>query len=111
MAHAPTTPQTAPESTTDSQPLRPWNVVLLDDQDHTYEYVIDLLGRLFGHDRQRAYVLAKQVDTEGRAVVATTHRELGELRVQQIRGFGADPLIASSRGPMRAILEPAESGE
>lgn len=111
MAHAPTKPDTRPTPTTDSQPLRPWNVVLLDDQDHTYDYVIDLLGRLFGHDLTRAFELARKVDTEGRAVVATTHRELGELRVQQIRGFGADPLMARSRGPMKAILEPAESGE
>lgn len=85
--------------------------MLLDDQDHSYDYVIDLLGRLFGHNRERAFELARKVDTEGRAVVATTHRELGELRVQQIRGFGADPLISSSRGPMQALLEPAESGE
>lgn len=111
MAHAPTQPETRPSPSTDSQPLRPWNVVLLDDQDHSYDYVIDLLGRLFGHNRERAFELARKVDTEGRAVVATTHRELGELRVQQIRGFGADPLISSSRGPMRALLEPAESGE
>lgn len=85
--------------------------MLLDDQDHTYDYVIDLLGRLFGHDRTQAFELARKVDTDGRAVVATTHRELGELRVQQIRGFGADPLLSRSRGPMQAVLEPAESGE
>lgn len=111
MAHAPTKPDARPSPTTGSQPLRPWNVVLLDDQDHTYDYVIDLLGRCFGHDRTRAFELAREVDTEGRAVVATTHRELAELRVQQVMGFGADPLLSSSRGPMAAILEPAESGD
>ena len=31
-----------------SQPLPPWNVVLLDDNDHTYEYVVEMLLKLFG---------------------------------------------------------------
>ncbi|MGD1916602.1 MAG: ATP-dependent Clp protease adaptor ClpS [Phycisphaerales bacterium] len=94
---------------TDRQPLQPWNVVLLDDQDHTYDYVIGMLGSIFGYPSERGFKLARTVDTEGRAIVATVHRELGELRVAQVRGFGADPMLASSRGPMRALLEPAET--
>jgi len=100
--------QTVTQTTPESKPLTPWNVVLLDDQDHTYDYVVDMLGRIFGHSRRRAFDLARTVDTQGRAVVATVHRELGELRVAQITGFGADPLLASSTCSMRAILEPAE---
>lgn len=103
--------QTQPSTDTKPKPLQPWNVVLLDDQEHTYDYVIDMLGRIFGHPRRKAYNLARQVDTQGRAVVATVHRELGELRVAQIIGFGADPLMAKSTGSMKAILEPAESSE
>ncbi|MEO1008612.1 MAG: ATP-dependent Clp protease adaptor ClpS [Planctomycetota bacterium] len=97
-------------SETDRQPLTPWNVVLLDDQDHTYDYVIDMLGRIFGYDIPTGFRLATQVDTRGRAVVATLHRELAELRVQQIRGFGADPHLARSNGPMYAVIEPGEGG-
>lgn len=82
-------------------------MVLLDDQDHTYEYVVDMLGRVFGHDRRRGFQLAREVDTRGRAVVATTHREHAELKVAQVRAFGADPLLARSAGPMHAVLEPA----
>lgn len=103
--------QTRPDTSCDPQPLSPWNVVLLDDQDHTYDYVIDMLGRIFGHSRRVAFDMARKVDTDGRAVVATVHRELGELRVAQVMGFGADPLLAKSVGSMRAILEPAECGD
>lgn len=110
----PTRPSTQhkprPEPAGDPKPLTPWNVVVLDDQEHTYEYVIDMLGRVFGHGRQKAYELARTIDTQGRAVVATVHRELGELKVAQIVGFGPDPLLATSTGPMRAFLEPAETG-
>jgi ATP-dependent Clp protease adaptor protein ClpS len=102
-----TRPATNPDTGDDSRLLQPWNVVLLDDQDHSYAYVIDLLGRVFGHSRRSAFELARTVDTQGRAVVATVHRELGELRVQQIAGFGADPLLWQSRGSMHALLEPA----
>ena len=108
--HTPTRaePRTIPKD--EPQPLRPWHVVLLDDQDHTYEYVIDMLGRIFGYPQERGFRLAQEVDTKGRAVVATVHKELGELRVQQVRGFGADPFLARSKGPMRVFLEPAEEG-
>lgn len=106
--HSHTKPHTIPQDQTG--PLRPWNVVLLDDQDHTYEYVIDMLGRIFGYPQERGFQLAREVDSKGRAIIATVHRELGELRVQQVIGFGADPLLTRSNGPMRAVLEPAEDG-
>lgn len=103
-----TLPQTAvrPEV---RQP-RYWNVVLLDDQEHTYEYVMDMVQRLFGHPMERAYLVAKKVDADGRAVCMTTHRELAELKVEQIHSFGADVLIAGCKGAMTAIIEPAEFG-
>ena len=27
-----------------------WHVVLVDDDDHSYDYVIEMLGKLFHHD-------------------------------------------------------------
>lgn len=89
---------------------RPWNVVLLNDDEHTYEYVIAMVQRLFGHTVERAYQIAKTVDTEGRAVCLTTHRELAELKVEQVHSFGRDVLISGCAGSMSAVLEPAEFG-
>ncbi len=85
-----------------------WHVILLDDDDHTYEYVIEMLGRLFGYDRQRAYAMAREVDTTGRVIVATTVFEQAEFKQQQIHAYGPDPRIPRCRGSMTAILEPAE---
>ena len=85
-----------------------WNVVLLDDDEHSYEYVIMIAQELFAHPLERAYQIAKAVDTEGRAVLKTTHRELAELKREQVIGFGRDLLVSSSTGPMRVVLEPAE---
>jgi ATP-dependent Clp protease adaptor protein ClpS len=87
--------------------LPPFNVVLLDDDLHTYEYVIEMVGLVFGYDQVKGYLLAREVDGTGRAIVFTGHRELAELKRDQIMGYGADPRIGRSNGPMRAVVEPA----
>ncbi len=87
---------------------RPWNVVLLDDDAHSYEYVMDMMQSLFGHPIEKAFLLAKKVDEEGRAVCLTTHKELAELKIEQVHSFGMDALVAGCKGAMSALLEPAE---
>ena len=46
----------------------PYHVILLNDDDHSYEYVITMLKDLFGHPVEKGFKLAKQVDESGRAV-------------------------------------------
>jgi ATP-dependent Clp protease adaptor protein ClpS len=101
---AKTKPSTRPQPRT--MPL--FNVVLLDDNDHSYDYVIEMLGRVFTHPVQRAFQMAKEVDKAGRVIVMTTHKELAELKRDQILGYGADPRLSRSRGSMSAVIEPAE---
>ncbi len=102
-------PQAAPSEPQTQKP-RLWNVVLLDDDDHSYEYVIRMVQELFHASKERAFKIAESVDVDGRAVCMTTHLELAELKHDQIRCFGPDKLIAGSAGAMSAILEPAEFG-
>ena len=105
VATAPAKPQARPNQQT--QTLPPWNVVLLDDDDHTYEYVIEMLGRVFGHSTMRAFRMAREVDSTGRVIVYTSHRELAELKRDQIIRYGCDPRLSRSRGGMGAVIEPA----
>jgi len=86
----------------------PYHVVLLDDQDHTYEYVIEMLGTLFGHGRQKAYEMARAVDTTGRATVYTGSLEQAEFKRDQIHAYGADWRIPRCAGSMSAVVEAAE---
>jgi len=86
----------------------PYHVVLLNDDDHSYEYVIEMLKELFGHPVEKGYQLAKVVDTKGRAIVCTTSLERAELKQEQIHAYGPDPRIARCAGSMTAELEPAE---
>lgn len=93
------------EEKTKRQP--PYNVILLNDDDHSYEYVIIMLQQLFGHPPEKGYQLAKEVDTSGRVIVLTTTMEHAELKRDQIHAFGPDPLIARCKGSMSATIEPA----
>src|SRR5919112_1760821 len=87
--------------------LPPYNVVLLDDDDHSYEYVILMLKKVFGHPIEKGYKMAQEVDATGRVIVATTNLEQAELKRDQIHAFGPDPLIPHCKGPMSATVEPA----
>jgi len=90
------------------RPLPPYNVVLLDDDDHSYQYVIQMLGELFAHPVERAYAMAKEVDTTGRVIVMCTHKEKAELKRDQILAYGKDITMARSKGSMSAVIEPVE---
>lgn len=85
-----------------------WHVVLLNDDDHTYEYVIEMLMKLFGHQAENAFRMACEVDRAGRVVVDTTSRERAELKQEQIHAYGRDWRLARSAGSMSAEIEPAE---
>lgn len=104
------TPKRQPKDEPRTDQPGPWNVVLLDDDDHSYEYVIAMMQELFACPMEKAFQVAKAVDTDGRAVCLTTHKEHAELKRDQILAFGKDPLIASCKGSMSAVIEPAEFG-
>jgi ATP-dependent Clp protease adaptor protein ClpS len=83
-----------------------YNVILWDDQDHTYEYVILMLQQLFGHPPEKGFQLADEVNNRGRAIVLTTTREHAELKRDQIHAFGKDPDTKNCAGSMSATIEP-----
>jgi ATP-dependent Clp protease adaptor protein ClpS len=88
--------------------LPPYHVILLNDDDHSYGYVIRMLGELFGHQPERAFQMAKTVDSTGRVIVATTSKERAELKRDQIHAYGPDRDIPRCQGSMSATIEPAE---
>lgn len=84
-----------------------FHLVLLDDNDHTYEYVIELLGAIFGYSREKAFAIACVVDSQGRAIVETADQDTVIRHQQQIHAYGPDPRIPHCRGSMYAVIEPA----
>ena len=104
---APTQQAPKPE-VVDQERLAPlYNVVLLDDNFHTYDYVIEMLAALFLQSEIEAYRHAEEVDRTGRTVVITCELPQAEFARDQIRSYGPDPRLPASKGSMEAILEPA----
>lgn len=85
-----------------------YNVVLLNDDDHTFDYVIEMLHDIFKHPPEKGYRLAEEVHTEGRCICLTTTFEHAELKVAQIHDYGPDPRLKRCQGSMSAELEPVE---
>jgi ATP-dependent Clp protease adaptor protein ClpS len=94
------------EPKTKRQP--PYNVVLLNDDDHSFTYVINMLQRLFGYPPEKGYQMAYEVHTQGRVIVCTTSLERAELKRDQIHAYGPDPDIPRCAGSMSAVIEPAQ---
>jgi ATP-dependent Clp protease adaptor protein ClpS len=85
-----------------------YHVVLLDDDDHSYDYVIEMLMDLFGHSERKAYEMACEVDKAKRVIVDTTYKERAEMKRDQIHSYGADWRIPHCKGSMSAAIEVAE---
>src|SRR5215469_5353691 len=99
------TPETGKKTEDRLAPL--YNVVLLDDDEHTYEYVVEMLQKLFAFSAGDAFQHAVEVDKTGRTVVVTCELAQAEFGREQIHGYGADPRMPQSKGSMSAIVEPA----
>lgn len=88
-----------------------YRVVLLDDDDHTYDYVIEMLRKLFIFTSEQALQHAQEVDARGRTILITCELPEAEFGRDQIHAYGPDWRLPRSKGPMSAIIEPAgESG-
>ena len=103
-----TQPEVKKEVRHDNRPKRQprYSVILWDDDDHSYEYVVLMMRQLFSHSYAKGFEIAKTVDASGRAAVLTTTREHAELKRDQIHSFGKDMLIGRCAGSMSASIEP-----
>jgi ATP-dependent Clp protease adaptor protein ClpS len=109
-------PKDQTEATTDDKkkPKKqpPYAVIVHDDDFHTYEYVIEVLQKVCGHDLQKAFLLTQAVDLTGRAVVWTGMKEVAELKRDQIRGFGPDFYAQQTvKFPLAVTIEPMPSSD
>ena len=99
-------PGTKQENKDRQAPL--YNVVLLDDAEHTYHYVVEMLEKLFALSTADAWNHAVEVDKTGRTIVITCELPTAEFGRDQIHAYGADWRMPSSKGSMSAIVEPSQ---
>jgi ATP-dependent Clp protease adaptor protein ClpS len=90
------------DSTSRTRTLPQYKVILLNDDVTTFEFVTDLLVRVFHKPTSEARALTLEVHQRGSALVTVTNYERAELYVEQIRS------LARPRGyPLAATIEPA----
>jgi ATP-dependent Clp protease adaptor protein ClpS len=87
--------------------LPPYAVVLLNDDEHSFQYVIDTLLKVFGYPKEKCYSLTLQIHQQGRGIVWTGPKEVAELKRDQIRSAGPDFHAEKKVGfPLGVVIEP-----
>ena len=85
----------------------PYHVVLLNDDDHTVAYVVELCQKVFGYPLEKGLKIADEVHNKKRCLLWTGALEIAEFKQQQIHALGRDPLVARCAGSMSAVVEPS----
>src|ERR1051326_148630 len=98
-------PEIDEDTSEEIQPM--YHVILLNDEDHTYDYVVEMLEKIFAFSESRAFSHAVEVDTKGTTILITCELEKAEHKRDLIHAYGPDWRLARSLGSMAAIVEPA----
>jgi len=85
----------APEKRARSKPRRqpPYAVVLHNDPLNTMDHVVGVLQKVFHYGRFKATWLMLKAHSTGRCVVWSGTLEVAELKADQIRSAGPDPVM------------------
>jgi ATP-dependent Clp protease adaptor protein ClpS len=93
------------EETVETKLAPRFSVILWDSPDHTFDYVIEMMRKLFNKTLAEAMEVAVVVHTEGRAMCGVFGREESEEKRDQIHAYGPDPRITRCKGSMFATIE------
>ncbi|MEZ5365736.1 MAG: ATP-dependent Clp protease adaptor ClpS [Bryobacterales bacterium] len=85
-----------------------YHVILLNDEDHTYDYVIEMLMEIFDFTEDKAYQHTVEVDTKGHSRLVTLPLAQAEAKRDAVHAYGADWRLPRSLGAMAALIEPAD---
>jgi ATP-dependent Clp protease adaptor protein ClpS len=100
--------KTLPVEETKTRRVPPYNVILLNDEHHSMEFVVEVLCKALGCTTERAVLLMMEAHTSGRAVVWTAPREVAELKAEQMLTFHeVRERDGTQLGPLGVEVEPA----
>jgi ATP-dependent Clp protease adaptor protein ClpS len=87
-----------------------YDLVLLNDDAHTFEYVIALLHDLCGVPRDDGYGMTETIDYRGeRVVFRGSWQEVVQKR-DEVIAYGPDPRLPNSTGPLGVEIRESSSG-
>jgi ATP-dependent Clp protease adaptor protein ClpS len=102
-----TTLDTDIENTTKDQLEKLYHVIILNDEEHTFEYVIEMLQAVFNMAYSKALGHTVEADATGSSIVLTTSLAEAETKRDQVHAYGPDWRMPISRGSVAALVEPA----
>jgi ATP-dependent Clp protease adaptor protein ClpS len=87
--------------------LPPYAVVVFNDDEHTFAYVVETFMKVFGYTAQKSWLLALAIHHAGKGIVWSGPKEVAELKRDQIRSAGPD-FYATRRVdfPLGVTIEP-----
>ena len=101
------TVDTENEETTKNRLSSLYHVIILNDDDHTFDYVIEMLQAVFGFTHAIALAHTQEADSTGSSIVLTCALEEAERKRDQVHAYGPDWRMPTSRGSVVALVEPA----
>ena len=98
-----------PETTnpTDPEKEKLYHLIMLNDEEHTYDYVIEMLQNIFKFSLAVAVRHTIEADTTGSTILITCGLEEAETKRDRIHSYGPDWRMDRSRGSVTALVEPA----
>src|SRR5262245_40280941 len=86
-----------------------YHVIILNDEEHTIEYVVEMLQVAVGLSASRALACTLEADSTGSSIVCTCALEDAEGKRDRIHAYGPDWRLPHSHGSVAALIEPAAS--
>lgn len=110
--NTPKPPDVRNSTETQTQPPKtrrvpPYHVILLNDDHHSMEFVVEVLCKVLGVAVERAMQFMLEAHNSGRAVIWTGPREVAELKAEQIHTFHENRGDGRELGPLGCVIEPA----
>jgi len=102
-----TTLDTDTENTTRDELNKLYHVIILNDEEHSFDYVIEMLQAVFNMGYSTAAAHTLEAHTTGSSIVLTTNLEEAESKRDQVHAYGPDWRMPNSRGSVAALVEPA----
>jgi ATP-dependent Clp protease adaptor protein ClpS len=70
--------------------LPPYAVVVLNDDEHSFDYVMLTFQKVFGYTLEKCFQLTVQIHEQGRGIVWSGPKKVAELKRDLIRSAGPD---------------------
>jgi len=85
-----------------------YHVIILNDDEHTFDYVIEMLQAVFALSFPAALSHTIEADSTGSSIVHTCGLEEAERKRDQVHAYGPDWRMPNSRSSVAALIEEAQ---